>query len=277
MYQALQIFSAKFPEYEFLWQLEMDLRFTSHVHDTLEAAAAFSRNQKRRNLWERNGRFYIPALYNDSYENFVSAVDNQIGDTGIWGPVPTRDFVPLGPHAPVDDPRWGIDEEADLISFMPMIDPRGTKWVYEDILHGFADEGSTPRRLAIVSITRSSRHLLRLISDAQRHHGLWIVSEATLETFSLLHGLKAVTVPHPIFFNMNATAEELESQINKGPPSNKAGGELSSMLYTTEGWAGGPWLKSSYWFAGPGAQYFWDMYKAGTSLPPILLHPVKEE
>ncbi|KAI1295782.1 hypothetical protein F5Y03DRAFT_300566 [Xylaria venustula] len=277
MYQALQVFSGKFPEYEFLWQLEMDLRFTSHVHDTLEASTTFARNQSRHNLWERNGRFYNPAVYNHSYENFASAVDDQIFEDGIWGPVPTSDFAPYGTQIPIRSRDWGIGEEADLITFMPMIDPIGTKWVYENVIHGFADEATTPRRLAIVSITRSSRRLLRLVSDAQRQRGQWLASEATLQTFSLLHGLKAVTVPHPIMFNSDIAAGELDRHINRGPPSNKAGGDRPSMLYTTEGWIDGPWRQASYWFAGEGPQAFWDMYVGGASLPPMLLHPVKEE
>ncbi|KAI1281631.1 hypothetical protein F5Y07DRAFT_353285 [Xylaria sp. FL0933] len=277
MYQALQIFSHKFPEYEFLWQLEMDLRFTSHIHDMLEASATFARKQKRRNLWERNGRFYNPALYNYSYEDFASAVDDQIGEAGIWGPVPTLDFLPYGPQASIKNPDWGIEEEADLISFMPMVDPVGTKWVYENVVEGFADGVKTPRRLAIISITRSSRRLLRLVSDAQRQYGRWLVSEATLETFSLLHGLKAVTVPHPIVFNRNITATELDTAIHRGPLNNRAGGDHPSMLYTMDGWIDGPWWDASYWFTGVSAQAFWDMYLGGVSLPPMLLHPVKEK
>ncbi|KAI8950654.1 hypothetical protein F4801DRAFT_547888 [Xylaria longipes] len=280
MYQALQIFSHKFPEYDYIWQLEMDLRLTGHIYDTLEESVAFARTQKRHNLWERNGRFYNPTLYNNSYENFVQAVDTEIGDTGVWGPVPTLDFVPQGPQPPLRGTKdWGVGEEADLITFMPMIDPVGTEWVYEHDVHHFADKDATPRRLAIVSITRSSRRLLHLVSEAQQQRGQWLVSEATLETFSLLHGLKAVTIPHPIVFtdDVTPTMEELDANIHKGPPSNKAGGERPSMLYTSKGWVDGPWWGASFWFTGNGAQTMWDAYVGGASLPPMLLHPVKDK
>ncbi|KAH8156184.1 hypothetical protein CIB48_g12062 [Xylaria polymorpha] len=282
MYQALQIFSHKFPEYDYIWQLEMDLRITGHVHDTLQSATAFAKEQSRRNLWERNGRFYIPGLHDNSYENFthtveLEIVDAEIGDTGIWGPVSTTDFEPQGPKPP---PRsqidWGIGEEADLISFMPMIDAIGTNWVYESNIYGFADEEATPRRLSVVSISRTSRRLLRLVSEAQQRRGQWLVSEATMETFALLHGLKAVTVPHPIAFGYPITPEELEANIHRGPRSNRAGGELPSILYTNQGWIEGPWWESSYWFTGIGAQNVWDAYVGGERLPPMLLHPVKE-
>ncbi|KAI0539492.1 hypothetical protein GGR58DRAFT_234815 [Xylaria digitata] len=277
MYQALQIFSHKFPEYDYVWQLEMDLRITSHVHDTLQSATSFARTQSRRNLWERNGRFYIPVLHN-SYENMTRVVDAEIGEAGIWGPVPTRDFTPQGPQPPSRSiVNWGVGEEADLINFMPAIDPRGTDWVYENQIYGFAENKATPRRLSIISITRSSRRLLRLISEAQRARGQWLVSEATLETFALLHGLKAVTVPHPIALDGRMRAQDLDDNIHRGPASNKAGGEMPSLLYTKQGWIAGPWWGASYWFTGYGAQKLWDAYVGGGQLPPMLLHPVKEK
>ncbi|KAI0842994.1 hypothetical protein F5Y06DRAFT_78513 [Hypoxylon sp. FL0890] len=278
MYQALQIFSYKFKQYDFIWQLEMDLRFTSHVHETLESAATFSRAQSRRNLWERNGRFYIPDLHNNSYEKFSAAVEAEIGDRGIWGPVSTSEFTSQGRQPPSRTKwNWGVGEDADLISFMPMIDPVGTNWVYEDVIKGFADGIHTPRRVAIVSITRSSRRLLQLVHEAQQDRGQWLVSEATLETFALLHGLKAVTVPHPIFFDKEMTAEALDAEINKGPPQSKAGGMTPSMLYSKDGWVPGPWWGASYWFTGSGAENAWKAYIEGRRLPPMLLHPVKEK
>ncbi|RYO76129.1 hypothetical protein DL766_002747 [Monosporascus sp. MC13-8B] len=278
MYQALQIFSHKFPHFTHIWQLEMDLRLTSHVHTTLESTVAFARAQPRRNLWERNGRFYIPELYNGSYEAFAAAVDADIGDTGVWGPVPTKDFEPYGPQPPSRSKTdWGINEDADLVSLMPMIDPVGTDWIYEDKVYGFADGAATPRRAAFVSMTRASGHLLRLVSKAQRERGQWVVSEATLETFALLHGLKAVTVPHPIAFEDSVTAGAADADINHGPPHSKAGGRAPSMSYTTKGFIPGPWFHASYWFAADEAPNYWQQYLEGKCMPPMLLHPVKDE
>lgn len=157
-----------------------------------------------------------------------------------------------------------------------MIDPVGTNWIYEDGIHGFAAGTETPRRAAIVSITRSSRRLLQLIDEAQQVRGQWLVSEATLETFALLHGLKAVTVPHLITFGKGTKTEAL-GDINRGPPHSKAGGESPSMLYTKDGWLPGPWWEASYWFTGDRPGDIWKEYVEGKLLPPMLLHPVKEK
>ncbi|KAI0132779.1 hypothetical protein BJ170DRAFT_718884 [Xylariales sp. AK1849] len=262
MHQGLQIFSHQFPRYTHIWQVEMDLRLTSHLHATLELARTFALAQPRRNLWERNGRFHIPELYSGLYAAFAAEVDAEIGDSGYWGPPETTDFVPKGPKPPArTHHEW---------------DPIGTGWIYEDGIHGFADGAATPRRAAFVSMTRASRHLLQLISEAQRERGQWLVSEATLETFAFLHGLKAVTVPHPIAFADDVTAEKTEAEINRGPRHSKAGGHAPSMSYTTQGWVR-PWVKASYWFANNDAPNQWHAYLGGKCMPPMLLHPVKDE
>ncbi len=289
MYQALQIFAHKFPHFAHVWQLEMDLRLTGHAHTTLESAARFAAAQPRRNLWERNGRFYVPGLYGGSYAAFAAAVDAEVGeDGGVWGPVRTAGFEPRGPPAPPRSERaWGAGEDADLVSLMPMIDPVGTEWVYEEAVHGFAGGAvATPRRAAFVSMTRASRRLLLLVSDSQRRHGRWVVSEATLETFALLHGLKAVSVPHPIALGGGGgggrgggpvSPREADALVNRGPAYSKAGGRAPSMAYTTGGWVDGPWPRASYWFTADEAPDYWHRYLDGECIPPMLLHPVKDE
>ncbi|KAI1337982.1 hypothetical protein F5Y15DRAFT_388500 [Xylariaceae sp. FL0016] len=277
MYQALQIFSHKFPQYDYVCQLEMDLRFTGHVHEALESATRFARSQSRRHLWERNGAFYIPGLHG-SFENFTSAVGAEVGDGGVWGPVATADVEPKGPKPPSRSKgAWGVGEDADLISFMPMIDPIGTNWVYEDDVYGFNEGLALPRRLAVVSVTRSSRRLLHLVSEAQREKGQWLVSEATLETFALLHGLKAVSVPQPVYIANDKTMEKIDAEINPGPVHSKAGGHMPSILYSKQGWLMGSWWQASYWFTGEAPGQVWDTYLGGKCLPPMMIHPVKEK
>jgi hypothetical protein len=166
MYQALQIFSHSFPEFDFVWQLEMDARFTGNVAKMLTSAGNWAKSRPRKNLWERNGRWFILTLWKD-YAFFSAHVDGEFEDSGIWGPHPYAKFYldPQGPIPPIKrDGVRGIGEEAELITLAPLIDPTNTKWTYETAVHGFEPPLYLPRRMAIVSVTRTSRRLLRLIS-----------------------------------------------------------------------------------------------------------------
>lgn len=286
MYQALQVFSHTFPEFDFFWQFEMDVRFTGNVASMLTNAASWAREQPRKNLWELNGRFYIPSRWRN-HTAFREHVDIEFASgSGIWGPHPYAEFFiePRGPKPPQrNELNWGVREEAELITLSPMIDPVNTKWTYESAVHGFATPLSLPRRMAIVSMTRTSRRLLQLITSEQRATGSWIVSEATPETWSLLHGLKAVYVPHLIAFESASfrgktapVAVELEKALHKGPPWSLAGGDHASMLWCDDsGVSDKRWLEASYFYwVGDAPRVWWD-YTNGTCTYPLVLHPVK--
>ena len=283
MYQALQIFSFTFPEFDYVWQLEMDARFTGNVADMLESAVAWATDQPRKNLWERNSRWYVSGLWS-GYATFSAAVDNELRSRHtIWGPPPGADqyIKPQGPTPPSrSDSSWGIGEPADLITFSPIIDPVGTNWTYEDTVYGFDPPADLPRRMAIVSMTRTSRRLLRLISAEQRATGAWVVSESTPETWSFLHGLKAVYVPHLVSLNLGEevkTPQELDAIIHKGPIENRAGGEETGFLW--QAYIGGipepKWLTASYFYWAGDAPRLWWEYTNGVCTYPLLLHPVK--
>ncbi|KAF2214338.1 hypothetical protein CERZMDRAFT_37851 [Cercospora zeae-maydis SCOH1-5] len=257
MYQALQIFSYSFPEFDYIWQLEMDARFTGHVGHMLEDAAAWSQEQPRKNLWERNARFYIPGLPR--------------------GPLPP----------PRSDSSWGITEPADLITLAPMINPIGTKWDFESEVYNFSPTKKSnlllPRRMAMISMTRTSRRLLQTISLHQIQTGAWLVSEATPETYSFLHGFKAVYVPHLVSFNLGTGAlspEMLDRLLHHGPKESLAGGRRAGFLWCGRTWkmATTQWLASSYiWWGGAGLSFWYDYVVLGKCLPEMVLHPVKRD
>ncbi|KAK6003646.1 hypothetical protein QM012_009417 [Aureobasidium pullulans] len=286
MYQALQVFSHTFPEFDFVWQLEMDARFTGNVAEMLTHAGEWAKRQPRKNLWERNGRWFIPALW-ESYASFSAHVDEEFeNNKGIWGSHPYAQFYidPQGPKPPArTHSSWGVGEEAELITLAPLIDPVSTKWTYEGTIRGFKPALNLPRRMAIVSMTRTSRRLLRLISHEQRKSGSWVVSESTPETWSLLHGLKAVYVPHLVAFNMELPGETLQEQgreldhmLHKGPAWNLAGGEHAGLLWCPDvGLPEHRWLNASYFYWAGDAPRVWWEYTNGTCTYPLVLHPVK--
>ncbi|SMR41457.1 unnamed protein product [Zymoseptoria tritici ST99CH_1E4] len=287
MYQALQIFSYTFPEFDHIWQFEMDARLTGNAARTLDDVTTWSTSQPRKNLWERNARFYVPGLWSD-YSAFSRALDAELAnhtDSTTWGPPPTAQnyITPGGPPPPSrSNTTWGIGEAPDLITFSPMIDPIGSDWAYEEGgVHGFDPPASLPRRMAIVSMTRTSRRLLRLISLEQRETGNWLVSESTPETFTFLHGLKGVYAPHVVSFSFDdgkgkgLETEEMEEMVHKGPWWSRAGGARTGFLWTHGGLPEERWKGASYFFWEGTAGNVWKGYVGGECGEAMLLHPVK--
>jgi hypothetical protein len=235
-FQAIQYFSQVHPEFDYFWQLELDSRYSGHYYEFLEKTSSWSRTQPRKYLWERNSRFYIPSFHG-SYSNFTDYVSNATGHDGIWGPPITPGVTSLGPNPPFPDPQedeysWGVGEEADLITLLPIFDPSDSSWVMANILYGFPrnetqpdDWHHIPRRASVNTMSRSSGRLLRIMHYLQaRPPGLGFASEMTATSFAFQHGLKAVYVPHPIFTEREYTGEWAQEVFNAGDPGDRPSG-----------------------------------------------------
>ncbi|KAL2180273.1 uncharacterized protein P884DRAFT_217322 [Thermothelomyces heterothallicus CBS 202.75] len=88
---AMQHFAYNHPEYDYFWQWEMDIRYTGHYHDLLSKLELWAKEQPRKGLWERNGRFYIPHVHG-SWEDFkqMARVQTEHGTVtadNIWDSV----------------------------------------------------------------------------------------------------------------------------------------------------------------------------------------------
>ncbi|KAJ5892600.1 hypothetical protein N7504_009291 [Penicillium tannophilum] len=230
-HQALQIFAQLYPNFEYYWQLEMDGRHTGHSYHFLEQSAAFAMQQPRKYLWERNAYFYTPGGHGP-WKNFTAMVNASLADkpeATIWGPMYGTGIRPLGPEPPVESPlddsfTWGVGEEADHITFLPIFNPKDTQWTFPNTIWNFKYGVETPRRTAVITMGRYSRRLLDLIHHSQATRGLGLASEMTGASWALFHGLKAVYVPHPIYADGQWTPEELARIYNRGPPENINGG-----------------------------------------------------
>ncbi|KAJ5508875.1 hypothetical protein N7527_011018 [Penicillium freii] len=119
-------------------------------------------------------------------------------------------MTPVGPKPPVRSPeedkyKWGVGEEADLITFLPIFDTIDTQWTFVDTLWGLS--GDVLRRTSPVAIGR--------------------VSKKITPTLALWHGLKAVYVPHPVYVDGKWSSKELGRILNPGQPEKINGGDDS--------------------------------------------------
>ncbi|KAJ6161211.1 hypothetical protein N7470_004607 [Penicillium chermesinum] len=232
-HQPIQIFSQLYPNFDYYWQLEMDGRHTGHIYHFFDKAISFAKQQPRKYLWERNAHFYLPAVHG-SWRNFTEFVHNSLpnSENSTWGAPYGTGIRPMGPEPPVEHPdndsfTWGVGEEADYITFLPIFDPKGTKWTFPDLVWNFKFGLDTPRRASIITMGRYSRRLLDLIHHAQATRGLGLASEMTGSSWCLFHGLKAVAIPQPIWADGKWTPLELNRIFNRGPPENNNGLEDS--------------------------------------------------
>lgn len=292
---SVQKFAQEFPEFEYIWNWEIDARVTGHNYDFVEKLATFAKRQPRRGLWERNERYYIPSIHGDYDTKFRKEVERVSGKDTIWGP-PKLPFVsPVGPKPPVAKPeddnyKWGVGEEADLITVAPIFNPINSSWISGNELWGFNDSTHAttdlPRRATIVTHSRVSKRLLDIM-HVENLRGNHISSEMVTQTTALLHGLKAVYAPMPVFFDRPWKGKDLAKWFNGG--SNGESGGIGSAM----GWGREARYRGTTWYyrANPPQRMYlnfmgwedtavggklWEDDHGRPCLPPMLLHPVKD-
>ncbi len=295
---SVQKFMQEFREFSFVWNWEMDARITGHAYDMLEKLARFARKQPRKGLWERNERYYIPDYHGDYDTEFRRTVEAVSRKSSIWGPPDNISSLinPIGPRPPTASPRddryeWGAGEEADLITLSPLFDPVDSGWVLGNQVWSYNDANHSsealPRRGAIVTQCRLSRTLLDIM-HAENLCGNHVGSEMAPGTVALLHGLKAVYAPMPVFMDRPWSPARLARWFNNGPRGGSSGGPDSPMCWGREGrFRGTTW----YYRADPPQRLYnnwvgyedsgmggleWEMAHGRPCLPAMFLHPVKD-
>ncbi|KAK4501457.1 hypothetical protein PRZ48_007266 [Zasmidium cellare] len=243
-YIPLQWFSLTHPEFDFVWNWEADVRYTGNYYELLDGVASFARNSSRKYMWERNQRFYVPSAHG-SYEDFLNstydAADRATdeGEKSPWGKHAWNDKAqkPIGPTPPrsidEDDFEWGVGEDADLITFQPIWDPREVDWSFKDKIWNFLpgyrpvfteedpmasgfrhiDFGKIPRRTTIGSHLRLSARQLYAM-HLENLAGRTMAAEMWPATVALHHGLKAVYAPHPVWTDRVWPAWYLDAVLN---------------------------------------------------------------
>jgi hypothetical protein len=295
LHLPLQWWAMQHPEYDYVWHWEMDMRLTGHYYEFHQASIEWSKKQPRKGLWERNARYYIPRAHG-SYKDFTALVEQERVDAGIppvWGPVdfPNTGMLPH-PNSSVppttfekDNYDWGIGEEADFIVYNPLFKPDETNWVFRDDVTGYnLSLPVPPRRTAIITVARLSRKLLTLMHEEtykMKHH---MFPEMWAPSVALHHGLKAVYVPHPVYFDRDWPLDVLDQTFNHPRDKNDSPfgwgehNQQGSSFYFNSGFSGALWRR---WLGAPENNEGGYKHELGGSgrmcLLPILFHPVKHE
>lgn len=270
-FMPVQWFSQRHPEYEYLWNWEMDVRFTGHWYHLLDRLDRWTTGQPRRGLWERSARFYVPSVHG-SWDRFVES---------------TAALANASSSAAAAAAAKEEEEPADLITFSPLFDPQHTTWILRDDVTGYAAGAATPRRAAIITASRLSRRLLAAMHTENAVHGRAMFSEMFPASMALHHGLKAVYAPHPVFVDRRWPVGFLEKTLNNGA-GGFTGGRRESVFGDRE-----HNLRGSTWYydARFAAELYrgWAIGKKGAEgeidrlersgrmcLRATLLHPIKQ-
>lgn len=292
----VQYFSHQHPEYDYLWNWEMDVRYIGQWYHLLDRVREWTKAQPRKGLWERNGRFYIPSVHG-TWEDFkqmvrVQTVMGTDSPNNIWsglkpGPntipgasaaQPKTDSPVWGPLSPLDilkgqdDPspptsiekdryEWGVGEEADLITFNPIFDPDGTTWFFSEDVTGYNTSGGLPpRRAAITTTSRLSRRLLQTMHREIMLERHIMFSEMWPASCALHHGFKAVYAPHPVYIDRDWPSSYLASVMNGGRNGASGGARTSIFGSREHNFKGTTWYYDAAF--SPKLWWRWLGYKA---------------
>lgn len=292
---SVQKFMQEHPEFEYVWNWEMDSRVIGSHYDWLNKIEEFAKKQPRKGLWERNERYYIPAVHGDYNTEFREYIEKASRGRMVWGAPDLPFIAPTGPKPPVSSPakdgyEWGIGEEADYISLSPMFNPVDSNWILRDQVWQYNDTShpskDLPRRATIITQARLSRRLLEAMHQENKK-GNHVGSEMAPGTVALLHGLKAVYAPMPVFMDRPFPPESLMMWFNPGPggvtggPGSPTGWGLEHRFQGVTWYfrAVPPQRMYNNWMgyedAGIGGKN-WEQHHGRPILPPMFLHPIKD-
>jgi hypothetical protein len=260
-FMPVQWFSEMHPHFDYVWNWEMDVRYTGNHYHLLSQVAYFAEQQPRKYLWERNARYYIPTVHGSSYKHFSNLSNEIIAEAArvgtvrpVWGPQPySSTQIPLGPEPPSpigeDNFEWGVGEEADIITLLPIWDPVKTRWTMRNKVwnyvpgvrpqfsnaHPTDDEfqhpglDKVPRRGYINTVIRLSMRLIAAM-HAEQLEGRSMQAEMWPTSVAIQHGFKAVYAPQPIWTSRRWPGRYADAVFNAdGGKSGRWGQEVDSI------------------------------------------------
>ncbi|KAK3673962.1 hypothetical protein LTR78_006164 [Recurvomyces mirabilis] len=273
MFMALQLFSQRNAQYKMLWNWEMDVRYTGR-HDFFQKTGQWADKQLADDTWHQNQRFHVPCPERPFHDSAALSVCHDLNEEYIDDA-----------HATSTDIR--SPEETDLITLLPLFDVAGTMWPYRDHTYNYDLRPSwlSPRLASVGTNVRLSKRLLQIMHE-ENVAGRSMVSEMWPATAAHHAGLKIVYAPHPMYFEQQWSAEQLETTFNAGA-NGRVGGSLDTVVNQEKNFRGSTWYWTTEfgpqlyhrWMGlaheGPGSSV-WEEEHGLMCLPAMLLHPIKK-
>ncbi|EHY56457.1 hypothetical protein HRR83_002460 [Exophiala dermatitidis] len=296
----MQYFASLHSEYDYFWHWEMDIRITGHYHELIHRLTAWAEKQAQEYAGERSSKFYIPSLHHDSYENYAQSIVEEVkaaNRTPVSGPqLPSERLFQI----PAQQNPLGSDHITDFITLNPLFDPTHTHWAFHNDITGYnlTTEGRPPTRAALITASRMSRRLLLLMHEETYRNKHTMFPEMYPASIALHYGLKAISVPLPVYFDRDWPPVHADEVFNNAPlseASKKAGMDHGGGYFHGEnGSVFGPgehvFRGSTYYSNAAFAGYLWrrwlgrenedvdDEVQSGRMcLPIMVLHPIKSE
>jgi hypothetical protein len=259
----LQVFAMQHPEYEHIWNWEMDMRFLGSYYELFDRMGKWAKKQSRSMIWERAARYYIPE-HHHSWENFTDMVQMDTLRSGLSTPMGSLRFpgrkslrfeakggspLPEGCDS-MDRTLCGVGEEADLITLNPIFDTDQSGWVFGLDATGYSTT-PPPRRAAIVTASRLSRRLLLAMHEEVWRHHHTMFSEMFPPSVAFHHGFKATFAPHPVYLDRawNPFGSSIDEKFNGGRDHSTSGSGSPFDLANEHNHKGSTWYYNSE-FAG---------------------------
>lgn len=299
----LQYWAIRHPEFDYVWQWEMDIRVTGHYGELVDKITAWADRQPDEYLWERNSQFFIPSLHQNSYRSFTDATAARAASEGLE-PIPGPQLnasellaVPSQPPATA-----AADVVTDLITLNPIFDPNNTRWAFHDDVTGYGPF-RPPTRAALITASRFSRRLLWLMHEETYRKRHTMFPEMYPASIAYQYGLRAVYAPITIYFDRDWDPVHADEVFNNAPISeaSKAQGMQEhggGRFHGENGSIFGPGehpFRSSTWYSNAAfAGYLWRRWLGDENgngevdwelgdgngrmcLPMMVLHPVKSD
>ena len=261
MHLPLQWSAVHHPTYDYVINWEADISYTGPWLELFYPVTRWAKEQSRQGIWERNERFYIPAIHGNwssyCHQTYLSSIHSN-------GRTNTEELA---------NSTAGVGEEADLIVFNPMFEPEKTEYVWRDDISGYDLSSKPTRRGSVVTGAIYSRQLLLHMHKESAHHRHTMASEMYPASCAYNFKYKAVFAPHPVYLDRHWPADKAE-QIFNGGPNGASGGYRNSVFSLGRE---KPLQSGTYYYAAELAPRLWHEWhdEPNMCLPPILLHPIK--